>query len=92
MIDWEVRKSYKISIIFEKNDLDCDVIDILILSLPSFDSRLLQNLHSLLSIIPDECWCDHFHDFLIGDELPKTVWGYHYEFVVWIKENLPLVT
>ena len=58
------------SIIFEKNDNYSDVIYVLILPHPSLHSPFLQNLHSLVNVIPDKSRNHQVHDLFIRDKLP----------------------
>ena len=49
-----IAKVNKLSIILKKDDLYCDVIDVLVLSLPCLHSLSLQDLHCLLGIVANE--------------------------------------
>jgi hypothetical protein len=91
-VDWCMKlENHKLSVILEKNDLDSDVVDVLILPLPGLHCHLLQNLHCLLSIVPDEGRSDDLQDLLVRYELPETIGSHHHELVVYVMRKVPLV-
>lgn len=87
-----IAKVNKLSIILKKDDLDCNVIDVLVLSLPGLHRLFLQDLHCFLGIVADEWRGNQLQHFLVADELPKSVGGDYHEFIVYVREKVPFDT
>lgn len=75
-------KHYKISIVFEKDDLDSDIVNVLIFSFPCLNRLRLKYLNCFLRVIPYKSRNDQFHGLFTGYKLPQTIRSNDYEFVI----------